>query len=150
MENLFQDKDYNLWVLLSNTRYEIFKARQKELAPNVYVRHAAVIIFIASNGGEATPGEISSVMIRQPHSVSELLNRMEKQGLVKRVNDINRNNRVKVVLTEKGREVYHQASKIDSIQTIMSVLSEEEREQLTSSLSRLRNKAKAYQHDIEY
>jgi DNA-binding MarR family transcriptional regulator len=69
---------------------------------------------------------------------------------VKRINDINKKNRVKVVLTDKGREIYKKASKIDSIRTVMSVLSEEECEQMKSFLNRLRNKAKAYQYDIEF
>ena len=67
---------------------------------------------------------------------------MEKQGLVRKVKDLDRKNLVRVVLTEKGREAYYHSTKRESIHQIMSFLSEEERQQLRHCLQTLRDKAR--------
>lgn len=38
--------------------------------------------------------------------MSGLLDRMEKQGLVRKVNDLERKNPIRVAVTEKGEEAY--------------------------------------------
>ena len=136
------DQDFNLWWLLVQTRDAILKARRKELRQyNVSGRNAATLFIIQSLGDNATPAEISRWLLREPHSISEILNRMEKQGLVRKIRDLARKNMVRVVLTEKGLEAYFQSTKLESVRKIMSSLFEEERQQLRSSLLTLRNKA---------
>jgi DNA-binding MarR family transcriptional regulator len=66
---------------------------------------------------------------------------MEKQGLVRKVNDLDKKNMVRVYLTDEGQQVYRKAAKRESIREIMSCLSDEECRQLISSLRKLRNKA---------
>lgn len=70
-----------------------------------------------------------------------MMSRMEKQGLVTKANDLHRKNVVRVFLTDKGWQLYHQATKRESIHMVMSCLSDEEGRQLVSSLKKLRNKA---------
>ena len=136
------DQDYRLWVLLNQVRDAVLKARQKELNQyNISASQAAVLLVIEAIGPKATPAEISRRVFRKPHSVSGILSRMEKKGLVMRLKDLDRKNLVRVVLTGKGREAYYQSTKQESIRQIMSSLSEEERQQLTSSLETLRDKA---------
>ena len=140
--SLFDDQDYNLWRLLGQTRQACFKARQKELAQyGISTRQAAVLFSIRAIGDKATPAEISRWLIREPHSVSELLTKMEKRGLVTKVKDLDRKNLVRVMLTDKGREAYHQSTKRESVHEILSCLSKEERQQLWSGLKALRDKA---------
>ena len=141
-ETLSTDNYYNLWVLLHQTRDAIFKARGKEL--NQYgtsTRHAAVLYTIKAIGDRATPAEISRWLFREPHSVSGILQRMESRGLINKVKDLERKNMVRVSITEKGRQAYQQSTKRKSIHKMLSSLSEEERQQLTASLAKLRNKA---------
>lgn len=79
----FVDQDYELWVLLHQPRDAVFKAREKELSPyGISTMQAAVLFIILAIGNEATPTEISRWLLREPHSVSNLLSRMEKEGLV--------------------------------------------------------------------
>jgi DNA-binding MarR family transcriptional regulator len=66
---------------------------------------------------------------------------MEKDGLIKKVKDLDRRNLVRVALTEKGKEALRQSSKRESIHRIMSGLSQEERRQVKTSLQKLWNKA---------
>ena len=136
------DQDYKLWVLLSQAEHAVSKAVEKELSHyNITTVQAAVLFIIQAIGNEATPAEISRWLFRESHSVSGLLSRMEKEGLVRKVKDLDRKNMVRVTLTEKGQQVYRQSNKRGSIRKIMSCLSEEEHQQLTSCLERLRNKA---------
>ena len=136
------DQDYRLWVLLNQVRDAVLRARQKELNQyNISASQAAVLLVIEAIGPKATPAEISRRVFRKPHSVSGILSRMEKKGLVRRLKDLDRKNLTRVVFTEKGREAYYQSTKRESIRQIMSSLPEEERKQLTSSLQTLRDKA---------
>lgn len=140
----YEDMDY-LWVMLHQSRDAIFKVREKELKKyNISTTKAAVLFNIQAIGYNATPSGVARCLLRESHSVSTILSRMEKQGLVKKVNDLDRKNMVRVYLTDKGKEVYHKAAKRESICEIMSCLSDEERQQLISSLKKLRNKALAH------
>jgi MarR family transcriptional regulator, organic hydroperoxide resistance regulator len=139
---LSTDQDYNLWVLLRQTRDAMVKARERELEKyGISSIQAAVLFTIQAIGAEATPAEISRRLVREPHSVSGLLNRMERQGLITRVKDLPKRNMVRVVMTDKGREAYEQSTKRLSMHEIMSVLSEAERNQMWGYLERLRDKA---------
>jgi len=136
------DQDYKLWVLLDQAEHAVSKAREKELSHySITTVQAAVLFIIQAIGNEATPAEISRWLFRKSHSVSGLLSRMEKEGLVRKVKDLDRKNMVRVTLTEKGQQIYRQSNKRRFIRKIMSCLSEEEHQQLTSCLERLRNKA---------
>ena len=99
------------------------------------------LLIIRAIGDKVTPAEISRWLLREPHSVSEIISRMEKQGLLKKVRDLYRKNLVRIELTEKGSEAYNQAIKRDSIHTIMSALSDEERRQFSTMLEKIRDRA---------
>ena len=139
---LSMDQDCNVWVLLSQAAHTALRAREKELDQyGVSAIEAAVLFIIQAIGDRATPAEISRWLLRESHSVSGLLNRMERKGLVSRVKDLERKNLVRVALTEKGKAVYRESRERKSIRNILSPLSQEEREQLRLCLERIRNKA---------
>ncbi len=140
MENA--DQDYNLWMLLNQAGDAVLKARRKELYQyNIPTSQAATLLVIEAIGDKATPGEIARWLFREPHTVFGLLSRMEKKGLVRTSKDLDRKNMVRVTLTDKGKQAYHQSTKRESIRRIMSSLSEEQRQQLASSLQALRDEA---------
>jgi len=66
---------------------------------------------------------------------------MEKQGLVRKVKNLGRKNLIRVVITEKGEEVYQRSREMKVIRTTLSCLSPEERNNLRSYLEALRDKA---------
>jgi len=49
---------------------------------------AAVLFVVRNMKTAATPAEISRRLFREPHTVSELIKRMEKQGLVRKKKDL--------------------------------------------------------------
>ena len=77
------DRDFKLWVLLHQTRDAVHKSAEKELRRfGLSPMEAALLFAVHAIGERATPAEISRWLFRESHSVSGLLDRMEKKGLV--------------------------------------------------------------------
>ena len=141
-DSLYDDQDYKLWGLLHQVKHAIARARGRELSRyGITNTKAAALFVIQAIGHQATPSEISRWLFREPHSVSNLLSRMEKEGLITKANDLDRKNLIRVALTDKGHQLYNQSAKRESIHWIMSSLSDEERRQLLSFLTTLRRRA---------
>ncbi len=139
--SLINDPYLVMWVLLDRTRDTIAKARDMELAHYQLSRvQVAVLHTIMLENRELTIAEIADGNVREHNSVLSLLNRMEKAGLVQKIQDDNFN-RIKVRLTEKGRELYASATRL-SLEMIFSILSAEEQQQLKSILTKLRTKSR--------
>ena len=143
MEKFLSSKeDAALWMWLSRTRDAIFRARERELHQyNISCIQSTVKQIIRALGDKATPAEISRWAFRESQSVSELLNRMEKEGLIEKIKDLDRKNMVRVILTEKGLEAYRQTQKYETVHKVMSSLSAAERQQLRSTLKKVWDKA---------
>lgn len=139
------DKDYGLWVLLNQARDSVHKAREKELAQYGISSSQAAVMFISKMiDSEVTPSEISRWLLKEPHTVSAIISRMERQGLVKKVKGKGKNNSVNISLTKMGEEAYINSEKIQSIKDIISKLNADEIERLSSLLARLRDIAIDY------
>ena len=136
------DQDYRLWWLILLVRRAMYKAESKELFQYGLTHvEASVLFIIQAIGYKATPAEISRWILRESHSVSGLLDRMEKEGLVRKVKDLDRKNLIRVELTEKGCEAYNLTVGRSTIHQIMSALSQKERQQLEKCLQKLFDEA---------
>lgn len=136
------DEAQNLWLLLVQARDAIFNARKKELDTcHISIGQASMLFAISSMGGDVVPARLSSWVFRKPNTVSDIIKRMEKDGLVTTSKDTKRKNVVRVALTEKAKEYYKLASKRESIHRIMSSLSQEDMLWLKSCLKKLRDSA---------
>ena len=134
------DQDFELWVLVNQVRDLLLKAREKELRPHgITATQAAALFVIEAIGNEATATEISRWLLREHHTVSGLLSRMEKEGLISRSKDFPIRSLARVTLTEKGRQAYYQSAKRACIRNVMRVLSQEERQLLSSFLKKMRD-----------
>jgi len=139
----YADEDQDLWLLLTRTRYAVFRAREKELQRyGISPEQAGVLFVVQALGNRATPAEISRAILRQPHTVSALVERMTKKGFVKKVKDLYRRNLVRVILTEKGQRAYELSSKRGPIHRIMNVLTTDEKKTLRATLEKLAEKAR--------
>jgi DNA-binding MarR family transcriptional regulator len=144
MDNPLFDEGYKLLAKLGQARHAIHIVRDRELNRcGISSRKAIVLFIIQAIGDEATPAEIARWLFRQPHGVSALLNRMEKDGLVKKVKDSDSKTLVRVAITEKGQQAYRESANRDPVNQIMSSLSEEERRKLGSISLKLRDIALA-------
>ena len=110
------DEYFLLWVLIAQTKDAILKARERDYARfGISNERRAVLWDIQNNGGQAAPVDIARNLFRELHSVTELLKRMEKDGLITRREGAGR-------------------SKVE-------VKTKAERERLTSYLWKLRSRA---------
>lgn len=140
VETLVPDEFFWLWVLIAQTKDAILRARERDYARyGISNERRAVLFLIDNNGGCSTPSEIARSLFRELHSITELLKRMEGDGLVVRRKGTGRA-KVEVELTEKGKDVFAQSRYNETDQRIFTVLSRSERESLAASLWKLRNK----------
>lgn len=137
------DKDNELYLLFTRSRYLVFRAREKELQRyQLTPEQAQVLMVVHTMEGRATPAELSRILLRQPHSVSALINRMQSKGLVKKVKDLERKNMVRVTLTKKGEQAYEVTCKRGPIHRILGSLDEGEREDFQQCLDKIMEKAR--------
>jgi len=136
------DKGHALWQMLRRTDRIIYRARQRELDRYGISAETALVLFtVLRLGRRATPAVIARQLFLERHSVSEQLIRMEKEGYLQRVKDLERKNYVRIVLTQKGYEAYRKSSRRRSTRAIMAALNTEEQEQMWALLARIRAKA---------
>jgi len=141
-ENTAVDPPFALWALLHQTVDAITRSREKELKQyGIAIRQVAALFIISSLGGSTTPTELAHWLFRKTHTISSILNRMEKEGLISKSQDPDRKNVVRVILTDKGKAAYTHSARRKTIHQIMSCLNEAEMAQLESYLNRLREAA---------
>lgn len=137
-ENPADENDYQLWVMLDHLRYMIFLARKEELARyGVTPEQANILYVLRANENSCTINEIMGYTQRKHHSISTLVNRMEKRGLVTK-RKASRGRKLNIEITEKGHELI-KTMKRDSFSQIFKCLAEEDKEVLIAYLCRLIN-----------
>lgn len=142
------DQDYVLAMLLRQTSDAMVRARQLELVEvRVTTIEAATLLAIDNLGERATPAGIARWVLRRPNSMSALLKRMEKDGLVVRARDLERKNLVRMALTDYGRETLQKVSVRTSIHAVFGALSGEERRALRDVLLHVRAVALGLLHE---
>jgi MarR family transcriptional regulator, organic hydroperoxide resistance regulator len=133
------DKDYTLLTSLLQVADIFVKVRERELlTQNLSATSAAILFLVEAMGKDVTPAKISRMLLREPHSVSGILMRMEKQGLIKRAKNMERKNLIRVTLTTKGENALKQAMKKEGVKHVLSKLTEEQRRQLKQTLTTLK------------
>ena len=129
---------YKLWHLLRVSRTLAVEMRNRELKDLGITRCQSILFYAMRSAGEnATLAELARWTGQKPHGLSALVSRLEAQGYVRRVRDLERKNLVRVELTDKGRVAYEAARQRDSIHAFFSVLTDEQRQCLGEALDAL-------------
>ncbi|MFC1930527.1 MarR family winged helix-turn-helix transcriptional regulator, partial [Chloroflexota bacterium] len=135
---LFDDRDYNLWVLLRTTEEAVVAVRKRELneigISDIESGVLVAVQAIKKAGGEPTPSEIARWLFRKRNSMSSLLTRMQIRGLVSFDGVPRRKNLIRINLTEKGLKIYKQSTNRVYVGKVFTSLSERQRSQFWSSL----------------
>ena len=141
-EFLFPDPYWQAWAVLVQTRHLLHETLKKAMEPlGISPRQAAVLFIVDGIDNPATPAEISRWLNRERPSVSVLLERMKRKGLIEKTKDFERKNLVRVTLTEKGKETLDCLMDMKIVAAVFSTLSEEELQQLMSWLTILSDSA---------
>ncbi len=139
--NVIPDKEYELWRLLAQTNDGMLRARENELSQfDLTAIQSGAMFVIAASDEPVSIKDISSWLVREHHTVSSLITRMESKGLVEKVKNQPRNGVVGVRLTKKGKTLFQQQNEErKAITRIMSVFSGNEKETLKQLLIKLRD-----------
>ena len=86
MKNSLSDKElYKIWSLLGRGSHLILRARNKELKQyGISAIEAAVLIVVKDIANKATISDISRKRLRKSHTISSLVTRMERKGLLRK------------------------------------------------------------------
>lgn len=107
-----------------------------------------VIGAIKHIGDRATPTNIANWLDRNRNTITLIIDRMEKDGLVKRVRDLKDRRRLRLVITTKGEEKRKGALKParEISEKLLSVLSPEELSTFATLLRRVREATFEYRN----
>ena len=143
-DNSAPNQDFELWVLFHQASGAAVKARENELRQfGLTWIQAGVLVMLKTSSEPPTPSQIARWVLREPHTISLLLDRMEKRGLIRKTRDSLRKNVIRVLLTEKGEEAYGRVMEMKAINEILSCLSQKEKRSLRICSEKLRTKALA-------
>jgi DNA-binding MarR family transcriptional regulator len=133
------DPDVNLYILLDQTDGIITSAVELEIKHLKMTQpQARVLTMLSRQDKPATLDELANWTLKEFNSVSTLINRMEKKGLVKKSKQPG-DLKTYVSLTEKGSDLYHNKVTERSIHLIFEKLSAQEKKQMESALKKLRD-----------
>jgi DNA-binding MarR family transcriptional regulator len=136
------NRTLKLSYLLKQTSDAVRTSRESELRKyNVTPEQVGVLTCIYNLGEEVSPADLTRWLSRRPSTISILLRRMEKQGLIVKKSDSKKKNVIRLSLTEKGLEAYGYAIKAHAFVNIFKVLSTEEQSQLWDLLKSLLDQA---------
>ena len=138
-----------LWLLLHRVHdvvnlCEESILREYGLTPEQF----GVLASVKSDGGSLRPVDLALMLERSPNSVSMLIDRMVKAGLVRRTRDRKDRRAVNVTLTSKGEKALEPAVPADweFVKKILLTLPDEDKRALTDTLEMVKCEAVAYLH----
>jgi DNA-binding MarR family transcriptional regulator len=127
----------NLFVLFDQTRDILINAIELELKQSkTNFAQTRIFYILTQEKKGVTQADLSKWLLRNPNTVSTLINKMEKEGLVKKTKN-KEDGKVYVTLTQKGSKVWDEVGE-RAIFLTFSALSEEEKEQFKALLKKLR------------
>ena len=134
-----EDLDINLYILLDQTDSIVTNAVELELR---YLRitqpQVRILTMLSREDRPLTIEELANWTLKEFNSVSTLINRMEKNGLVKKIKK-DGDLKTYILLTEKGSILYHHKVTERSIHLIFEKLSAAEKKRLEAVLKKVRD-----------
>jgi DNA-binding MarR family transcriptional regulator len=136
-----------LWLLIHRVRDALFMCEDSAFAEHgLTTEQFTLLAAVKGAGGSLRPSGLASLMDRSPNSVSMLVDRMVKAGLVRRFRDRKDRRVVNVMLTSKGEEALAPAIVVgwELIKKILSPLSSEDMNTLANLLEIVKCECFAY------
>ncbi len=130
-----------LWSLLDRTVFAISRLREIELSQfGVTIPQSAILRLLQSQGGSLTIQDLKRNRMRQPHSISALINRMAKDGLVKKTKESN-GKKYQINIAPEGKKINQKLTET-SLRIMFNSLSAKEKMELANCLMPLLEKAR--------
>jgi DNA-binding MarR family transcriptional regulator len=135
------DPDINLYIILDQADSIVTSAIELEIKHlRMTQPQARILTMLSRENRPVTIEELANWTFKEFNSVSTLINRMEKKGLVekkKKEGDL----KTYIVLTDKGSDLFLNQVTEHSIHMIFDKLSEQEKDQLHAILKKVRDTA---------
>ena len=132
------------WSLLHRVRDVFMRCEDERFNPyGITSEQYGVLVTVKYMGGSGRPVDIARWMGRAPNSISMLIDRMVKAGLVKRTRDRKDRRAVNVTMTNKAEDALGPATRdgLEFIHNVMSPLLDEELNTLVQLLEIVRHRA---------
>ncbi len=127
-----------LWMHLDEAVFLISTARERELKKhNLSSVQMKLLLTLNYLGSIPTIHELCRLLVRGHTSVSLLTDKMAAKGLVEKYQDFNNKNQTRVSITEKGKETLKHLIPRKPIPDILSILSDEECDQLIQYMKKV-------------
>ncbi len=134
-----KDREINLYILLDQVDSIVTNAVELELKHlRVSQPQVRILTMLSRENKPVTLEDLANWTLKEFNSVSTLINRMEKKGLVKKKKK-DGDLKTYVILAEKGSNLYHHKVTERSIHLIFDRLSKEEMKQFEDLLLKVRD-----------
>ena len=143
----FENVDKGAWILLRQAHNLIFKCEDRVFSEyGLTTEQHTVLMAVKNISGPVRITDIARWLDRSVNSVSMIIDRMVKAGLVRRTRDRKDRRTVFVTLTNKAEEAYVPATTAgwELVQEILSPLSNEDKRTLIRLLETIRDKTYDY------
>ena len=147
----YEDTIIRSFILFVQTAYAVLKYADAHLYRKARLSISKLVVMraIASNKEVMTPSEIAKWTQTERHTITALVDRMKRDGLIRTERNPRDKRFVNVSLTDKRREVFMKAMPVarEIVDQVMSSISEDDALLLEKSLRALRQNA---HHGLEY
>jgi len=134
---MHNEPDFRLWEAINAAHTLLSKYRSRELLKyGISHNYSWTLNVIKTLGDDATISGIAKYSTLEKHSISEILNRMLKKGLITKETGSN-SREPPIRLTAEGMAAQKNARKRESIHRAMSILTEEEVEAALACLEKI-------------
>ena len=144
-ENFFQVKTMlSAWAILHKACATVMRCEEVMFSKvGITPQQYAVLAVFKGSKSPVTPTEVARQLDRRTNSITLIVDRMEKAGLIKRVRNLQDRRTIQLVMTKKGLEAFDRATKpgTDFVKEILSCLTEKELKIFINFLERIRQKA---------
>jgi len=129
------------WTLFDGSRFMIARLREMEIAQfGLTLEQLLILQTISENQGSITIKMLEEATLRQHHSISVLINRMVKTGLLSKTRESGKS-RSKIVMAKKGQALLGTITQL-STEMSFSCLKNREKTRMTRYLDMLSDKAR--------
>jgi DNA-binding MarR family transcriptional regulator len=140
--------EHRLWVLLRQTYYLITQCEEDASNGTGVTAQQLVVLWLMQfisniSNKPIIITDLAPSLYRSVNSISTIIDRMEKNGLVKKIRDLPDRRSVRLQITRTGEKKYIEALKPnrEMIKRLLSVYSDEELETFINLLRKLKKKA---------
>jgi len=137
----FKDMTLRIWVLLRQTNISLSKCGEVVLREaGITLNQYYVLLAIKYLKSPATQAEVARWLDRKANSITTIIDRMEKDGLVERTKNPKDRRAIQLLITAKGHDALNKATKPAMImmKRMMSCLSDDEMATLIQLMEKLR------------